>query len=228
MSGYALLPLSLLVELVRVEEVVPNAVEATSNGRNWAQEGGAKPDGEDGILLADALSAANAVVVVRANRFTNGKLNDAAEERNNGDAHLVAKANVAVHNAAHGNGKGNNQRHGPQVEGHPGALHQLTVPAGQVNPHSPSGQKGEDEQRENLVQDEQEGWPEGQRRAGAHQRKDQRYADGRGNVDEDGVAHQRLGVAAQLAGNHGGSGGRWCNHADHARLDHHAVGRIGQ
>lgn len=224
----ALLPLALPVELVRVEEVVPNAVEAAGDGRNGAQEGGAKPDGEDGVLLADALSAADAVVVAGANCFANGKLNDAAEERYASDAQLVAKAHVAVHDAAHGNGNGDNQRHGPQVEGHPGALHQPTVPLGEVHPHGPGRQEGEDEQRKYLVQDEQEGWPEGQRRAGAHQREHQRYADGRGDVDEDGVADQRLGVAAQLAGNHGGGGGRWRNHADHGRLDDHAVGRMGK
>jgi hypothetical protein len=224
----ALLPLALPVELVRVEEVVPNAVEAAGDGRNGAQEGGAKPDGEDGVLLADALSAADAVVVAGANRFANGKLNNTANKRNAGDAQLVAKAHVAVHDAAHRNGNGNNQRHGPQVEGHPGALHQPTVPPGEVHPHGPGRQEGEDEQREHLVQDEQEGWPEVQRRAGAHQREHQRYADGRGDVDEDGVADQRLGVAAQLAGNHGGGGGRWRNHADHGRLDDHAVGRMGK
>ena len=150
--------MALPVELVGVEEVVPNAVEAAGDGRNGAQEGGAKPDGEDGVLLAEALSAADAVVVAGANRFANGKLNDAAEERNAGDAQLVAKAHVAVDDAAHGNGKGNNQRYGPKVEGHLGALHQPTVPLGEVNPNDPGCQKGEDEQRENLVQDNQEGW----------------------------------------------------------------------
>ena len=50
------LSLPLLVKLVGIYEIMPDAVESTDNGGYWIKENQSHPDDEDGVLLAESLT----------------------------------------------------------------------------------------------------------------------------------------------------------------------------
>ena len=62
------------VELCGVEEVLPNDVEARSEGSDRVEIGRADPDGEDSVFLSERLSASNGVVGGFADGFASEEL----------------------------------------------------------------------------------------------------------------------------------------------------------
>ena len=67
-----------LVELIGVEEIVPDAVETTHYGGNRGEEGVAHPYGEHGVLLAHRLSGGDSVVIAQSYFPAEPELHDAA------------------------------------------------------------------------------------------------------------------------------------------------------
>ena len=57
-----------------VEYVLPNDVEARSEGSDRVEIGRADPDGEDGVFLSERLSASNGVVGGFADGFASEEL----------------------------------------------------------------------------------------------------------------------------------------------------------
>jgi len=53
---YVGLSLSLLVKLVGIYEIMPDAIESTDNGGDWIEEYQSHPDDEYGIFLAECLT----------------------------------------------------------------------------------------------------------------------------------------------------------------------------
>lgn len=76
-----LLLVAVLVELVAVDYVVPDAVVAAGEGCDGVEEGVAEPDGKHGVFLSAGLTAANAFAFALAHAFTEGKLREACCQR---------------------------------------------------------------------------------------------------------------------------------------------------
>ena len=57
-----------------VENVLPDDVEARSEGSDGVEIGSANPDGEDGVFLSERLSASNGVVGGFADGFASEEL----------------------------------------------------------------------------------------------------------------------------------------------------------
>ena len=53
---YVGLSLSLLVKLVGIYEIMPDAVESADNGGDWIKENQSHPDDKDGIFLSECLT----------------------------------------------------------------------------------------------------------------------------------------------------------------------------
>ena len=53
---YVELSLSLLVKLVGIYKVMPDAIESADNGGDWIEEYQSHPDDEDGIFLSECLT----------------------------------------------------------------------------------------------------------------------------------------------------------------------------
>ena len=53
---YVGLSLSLLVKLVGIYEIMPDAIESTDNGGYWIKENQSHPDDENGIFLTECLT----------------------------------------------------------------------------------------------------------------------------------------------------------------------------
>lgn len=64
-----------------VEDVLPNHVGTEDDARGRVQEGHCHPDGEDGVLLAERLAGADAVVAAIAKSLTENEVEHAEEAR---------------------------------------------------------------------------------------------------------------------------------------------------
>ena len=107
---------SFAVELVRVVNIVPNAVEASGYRCNRSHECIPHPNGKYRVLLSQGLTGTNGIVVTGSDVFPRPELYDAANKRYAGYAKLVKCRYFAVDDTLHGNPDGNGQCHGPQIE----------------------------------------------------------------------------------------------------------------
>ena len=72
--------LTLLIELPRIINIVPHAIEASSDRTYGGEEGVAEPDGEDCVFLPHALTATNFVVEATPHHSAYRKLEHTTEE----------------------------------------------------------------------------------------------------------------------------------------------------
>ena len=89
----------MIVELIGIEDIVPNAVEATCDGSNRREEGVAYPDGKHGVLLPKSLSCRDFILVSRPYLPPEPKLHDAAAEGNCHEPKLRRHRHRAVNDA---------------------------------------------------------------------------------------------------------------------------------
>lgn len=109
--------LSSLIQLIRVEYIVPYAVEASSDGGDRCEEGVGHPDGKDGVFLPDGLPGSNAVAIRDAEMASYVELCPTTDKGHYRYADKGRDGYVAVHDGTCGDGNGHGQRDGPQVEG---------------------------------------------------------------------------------------------------------------
>lgn len=94
--------------------------------------------------------------------------------------------------------------------------------AWQEQPREPCKREREDQQRKNPLYDDEKRMAEIQTDARIDHRHHRRHHQRRDNVYQNGVAHQRERVAAQLVGHHHGSSGCWADKAHHGAFHNDA------
>lgn len=108
--------LSVLIQLVRVYNVVPYTVEAAGNGSDGGEERVAHPDGKHRVLLAERLSARYPVVIYAAHLASEPELQQTAYQRRGNEAQFCRQRHVGMHYGARRNGHRQRQRHCPKIK----------------------------------------------------------------------------------------------------------------
>ena len=104
------------VELVGVDQVVPDAVEAAGDGGDGGEEGVAHPDGQHGVFLAERLAGGDGVAVVAPYSAAEVELAGAACERYGHEPELGGECYGGMDDASRGHGHGKGEGYGPEVE----------------------------------------------------------------------------------------------------------------
>lgn len=74
----------MLVELVGIDDIMPDGIEPACGGADGTEECVAKPDDEDGVLLPHGLTCLHAVAVMAPYPFAYGELEYAGDEGGEG------------------------------------------------------------------------------------------------------------------------------------------------
>ena len=142
---------SFTVELVRVVDIVPDAVEASGYRCDRSHERIPHPNGKYRVLLSQGLTCADGIIVTGSDAFPRPELYDAANKRYAGYAQLVKHRYFAVDNTLHGNPDGNGQCHGPQIECQVFAADDQFVYARKAVANEQSGQERAEQEREDFA-----------------------------------------------------------------------------
>ena len=123
-----------------------------------------------------------------------------------------------MNDAAHGDGNGQGQRDGPEIEGQvPDTCHGFSH-AWQETTDEDGSEEGTEQQGKDLGENQTGIAQKGHLAMGMQPGYDSRYDKGYDKVDEDGVGGQGCLIASELACHDGGCRGRGTYQAKHASL----------
>ena len=82
------------IELIRVDEVLPDDVRRGSDGGNRVEERLGHPDGEDGVFLPEGLAAGGGIAEMPAHAAPDLELHKADDQRSEGEPHFDGARDV--------------------------------------------------------------------------------------------------------------------------------------
>lgn len=206
---------TVLVELPGVVDVVPDAVEATGQGRDRRHEGVAHPDDKDGVFLAKRLTTLNSLAIYVAYLLSDVELQQAAGKCHHNNSEHGKHRDAAVHDGLDGDGDGQGKRDGPEIE------RKITVSVENLlqfrskSPYKPCQYKRTNQQWKHLRQNKDECGDKVCFRHGMSQRQEGRGRDCDGKIDEDGVSGDICSTAIEFSGHHSGGCRRGTEQAKH-------------
>ena len=142
------------MDLPCIEQIVPDTVAASGDGRSWIHETAAQPDGEYRVLLAERLSGRNAVSKSFSNGFSCPELKGAADKRNQGDSQQSAQTDGSMCHALRRDAHGDGQGYSPKIKGQIAYLIDSVGDFSEESPENPGCCHRGDKQRESARHDD--------------------------------------------------------------------------
>ena len=207
-------------QLPGIIEIVPEAVEASHDGRFRGHKGVAHPDCKDCVLLPEGLSCGDTFVVMSwtvsiaaADKMTEGELKGAANKGHEGDEQHKDDTQCAVHYGFDRDSDGKGEGDCPDVESEVGLAEDGLVEGWEEISHQPGAKAWHYQQREHFCENLAEGVPEIQSACRLDEGDDCRDEDCREDVDEDGVGGDAGDVSTKFPCHYRGGGGRRADEA---------------
>ena len=104
------------IELPSVEDIMPNGVEASSNGGQGVEESVTHPNGKYGILLPTSLAGRDGFSVMLADKSPKPKLRDASHEGTRQNQQTELKRHLSMHENPRRDCNCERQRDQPKIE----------------------------------------------------------------------------------------------------------------
>ena len=206
------------VELPSVEDIVPDGVEASSNGCKGVEEGVAHPNGEDRILLSTSLSGCDGFLVMLADKPSYQELHDAGHERTRQDEQAKPQSHLSMNQNPRCDGYCERERDEPKIEGKVGNGGEETQQGGGDPTDDEPQEKGENEQGEHLLDNHPERKPKTQLSSRIDEGHESRDEDCASEVDQQSVSRQGTYVPTQFGRHHS------CGSCSRAKeTEHHAL-----
>ena len=108
--------LSILPQLNRIDDVLPEDIAAGTDGRHRVQVGVGHPDGEGGVLLEGGLTGIDLIAQVTAHAATHEEEHETEHQAEDGNHSQQGEACLAVDDIAHGDARGDTELRCPEVE----------------------------------------------------------------------------------------------------------------
>lgn len=205
---------------------MPYGIESAGDGGDGVHESITQPNGEDGVFLAKGLGRADGTAALNPHPMAQPKLEDAADEGNEGNGAELREAFGAVDDAMGGDGYGDAEGYGPKVETEVTQGNKLAVEGWKQVAYELGEKKGADKHGENLGHNPQEGGEKGDFATTLKEGKAEGDDEGYGQVDEYGV-HGNIGsIAVELLGYYGGSSSGRADETEHGAFDEDSSGKL--
>ena len=104
------------IQLVRINQVVPDAVKTADNRSDRGKECITHPNGQYCVFLAEGLTGRNLVTIQFSNLTTEIKLQAATQQRNHYKPCLSGDIDCRVDEAAGSYSYGKSERNSPKIE----------------------------------------------------------------------------------------------------------------
>ena len=216
------LGLLMLIQLPRIDKIMPNAVKAADHSRNRGKEREAHPNRQDGVLLPQRLPRTDFIVITRPDPPADVELQQTADQGGDNEPQLRGPALLAMHDTAHRDGRGQRQGHRPKVERQFLIMRQDEMqPRRQITDQN-GGQQRHQQKRKHLTVNEQGRCPHRDARTRMHVRHQGRHNERDGQIDENRIGGQMRRITASLLGDDRAGRGRGADDAYHDAFNDHA------